>query len=146
MANAMLSYRISNTEAGLAKGAFFVRSIPPPSMDTYQPFSSIVPRSGGGDAAHGYSKLTIVWRTMSLNQYNRLKVLVNTTRPGLVYVTFAIRDGSQPQGIFVDASGKAQFMQQSSASPMNLVGSPAVENVTLVINNITILNNPSNYS
>ena len=145
MANPFLKWRISTSEAGLAKGLFFIIGLPPPSLFTYQPFSKIVGRSDGGDAAHGYKKLTIIWDTISLPAYSRLRTLVDSVRPGLIYITFEIGDGSLAGG-FVDASGHPGFLQQSINSPANRVGTAAVSNAQLVINNLTIINSPSNYS
>ncbi len=123
-----------------------MRNIPPVSLAPYRPFSDIKSRSDGGDATHGYKVLTLLWGTMSLAAYFQLKRLVEQVRPGLIYVTFEMNDGSLPGGIFVDASGKPNFLQQASESPANRVGPAEVSNVQLVIKNVTILNSPSNYS
>jgi hypothetical protein len=146
MANDMLLWRIATSEAGLQRGAFFIVGIPPPTMAPYSAFSKIVPRADGGDAAHGYERVPYFWNSMSLTAYSRLKRIVDSVRPGLIYVTLEINDGSSPSGVFVDVSGHPGYLQQSSESPANRNGVAAVSNVSLIINNATILNNPSNYS
>lgn len=141
----ILKWRIATTEVGLARGSFLVRNIPPVSASPYQPFSKITPRSDGGDATHGYKKLTLMWDVMKLEQYYRIKKLVEESRPGLLYITFELNDGSVAGG-FADASGRPQFMQAAGEVPAARTGDSGVRNVVLTLNNVTLVNNPSSYS
>jgi hypothetical protein len=144
-------FRISLTEAGLAKGLFWVRGLPPPSVPPYRDHTVIVPKSDGSNREYGYKNVTILWDRMTMEAGYALQTLVEGARvagggTGLLYLTILRGDGSGSGRDWIDVSGRPGRVVLTAAPPFNRQGPGTYDNVTLIVNNLTIVNDPSSYS
>jgi len=141
-------FRIAITEAGLAKGALFVLGLPPPSVAPYRDHSVIVGKSDGSNQEYGYKNITIMWDKLTYAAGRVLQDLVEGARTGtgLLYLTLARTDGTGSGEDYIDVSGRAGRLVLTGAAPLNRRGFGTYDNPTLVVNNLTVVNDPSSYS
>lgn len=143
----MCNYRIATTEVGLERGWFRYLKIPPPTTVDYKAFSEKKARTTGGQVLHGYKNLTILWTNIGVAAARRITRYVDyalsTSGTGLLYVTFDMF----PNRDWVDVSGIPHPMDpQVLQGPFQIYGNAGLggySNLTLYLNNITIINDPS---
>lgn len=135
-------WRIATSSAGLARGAFFARGLPPPNTPIYKDYSEIVPQSQGGQARQGYNRVDILWNELTAYQGFVLRSLVDAAiaAGGTIYATIDKADGSDLNNAFIDISGQVwPLVLEPVSQSQGLV----FQNVTLTINNITVTADPS---
>lgn len=145
----MWGWRIALSEAGLENGHFPNYRIPPPSGCFYLDHTTVVDRSDGSDAAHGFINTTILWERMDHIQGNNLQSLVETARNNedrYIYLTIIRGDGSGAGKDWIDIRGKARKIPMTSAKNYNGRGLPYYNDVQMVVNAVEILNDPSVYA
>lgn len=136
-----LYWRIS-TSSTLARQNFFVLGLPPPTTPVYKNFSALVPQSQGGQDRQGYINVTLLWDALTRQQAFILKSLVDTVLAAgtALYLTCDYNDGTYEPGYFVDISGTpTPLVLEPAGNTQGLV----YQNVTLFINNCTVVNNPA---
>lgn len=140
--NHLQKFRISLT-ADLSKGNFFLRGIAAPTTTQYQGFSETLPQADGGQVQHGYKNLILTWVSVDANTVYIIKQFVNDclNSTKTLYMTVPMNDGSKVGRTFIDVSGRPLPIKVEE------IGVPewgvAFNNMTLALNNITIVNNPS---
>lgn len=135
-------WRIATSSAGLARGNFFARGLPPPNTPIYKDYSEIVPQSQGGQAKQGYNRVDILWNELTAYQGFVLRSLVDAaiTAGGTIHATIDKADGSDLNNAFIDISGQVwPLVLEPVSQSQGLV----FQNVTLTINNITVTADPS---
>lgn len=144
-------YRLGLTEADLATGAFMTYLLPPPDAAPYQDHTEAESASDGGEELLGYDNVTISWNRLPANAATQLKRLVieaaGTDGEGFLYLTVSRANGSYPGADWIDIKGHAHIPK--IVGPADLVGQLDQlfhDSVQLVVNNVTILNDPSIYS
>lgn len=146
------NWRISLTEAGLARASFPNHRLPIPSDCFYQEHTVENAQSDGGQALHGYTQLNLVWAIMSGAQYRTLRKFIDDARSGTgqIYLTVDRGDGTHASPDWIDVRGWAHRqidMSQSGSLVGRLPSSvPSYNNVRLFVNNVIIINDPSLYS
>jgi hypothetical protein len=139
-----LNARIASTEAGLATGSFFAREMPQPQT-FYSDHSSRASQGEGGQTRHGYGSVTLLWDTLTAAQARDLKAVIvaaEATASGLIYVTLARNNADNGQFDWIDISGYP-IMPNFQAEGIH---GAVFRNIQLVVNNITIINDPSTYN
>lgn len=136
-------WRLSSTIAGLAKGWYRFLGLPAPSC-TFADFAARVPQGEGGEAVHGYKSAVLTWQDLSRAQVTILQDIVDAAfTAGAIHAT-VIRNSGYERMVWVDISGKPTRLNvQPFAGTANTAG---VQSAELVINNVTIVNNPSSYA
>lgn len=109
---------------------FFIIGLPEPQGILFTPFSMAIPVNSGKVIRLGYKKLTIVWKRLDFKAANalQLRAVVNSSLSMVVPLT----DGS---GVFKKITGIVQpisWKQTDGSSGL------AYENVSLVLNNVTV--------
>lgn len=142
MSNKWLFYwRIATTSGGLTTGHFFARKLPPPSLPVYLDYSVKAPQSQGGLTRQGYSNVRILWNEMDGLQLKALKTLVEAgITAGSLYLTVDRADGSGIANDFIDVHGLPQPLEYQ---PVQDARGMVFSNVVLLVNNLTIDNDPS---
>lgn len=135
-------WRIATSSAGLARGAFFARGLPPPNTPIYKDYSELVPQSQGGQTKQGYKRVDILWSELDYLQGKTLRGIVDAAiaAGGTIYATIDRADGSKLANDFIDVSG---VVYPLILEPVPLSQGRVYQNVTLTINNLTITNDPS---
>lgn len=136
-----LYWRISTTST-LARQNLFLLGIPPPTTPVYKEYAALVQQSQGGQSRQGYINVTLLWDTLTRQQGFKLKALVEVALAAgsLLYATVDYNDGTYGPGHFVDISGVPHpVVLEPAGNSQGLIYS----NVTLFVNNCTIVNNPA---
>lgn len=140
-------WRVATSEAGLELGAFPQVGLPPVDVPSLQEFTEVVERADGSEVGHGYLTWTGFWETMDGRQYHALRRRVDIARASAGQVLFMTVDrgnGRKSFGDWVDISGKPNAPRTTSGEPNDQVS--VYENVTLTLNAVTVINDPSSYS
>lgn len=136
----VLYWRISAT-ATLTNQNFFALGLPPPNTPPYQNYSEKLPQSQGGQARQGYKYVTLLWDSLDYLQFRTLTRIVEAAiTAGTIYATIDRADGTKLVNDFIDISGKPFPLEHTIIANARGV---VHQNVTLVINNITITADPS---
>lgn len=135
--------RIALTEAGLARGFFFVIGLPEPYMIELKDYSVQRPQSQGGQARQGYNRGLVQWDVLSQDQINILYELIAASEVtygegnALLWLTLPRKTGASAGQDWVDISGTVPMPEFAP-----LLGAGYA--VTLNINAVTFENVPSN--
>ena len=143
-------WRIALVEADLVMGSLAVYGIPVPSIAAYNDSSRATSRSQGEQALHGFAKIDFMWDRLTREQAWRLRKFMDDAKNGVgwLYMTVDINDDSAPGEQWADVRGKPhRDPTQADAGPiMGRIGQGSFSNYTMFLNNVVILNNPSNYT
>jgi hypothetical protein len=131
------------TEAGLAKGFLQSIGVPKPS-NAYKAYSSQLPQSTGGQKRTGYKNDTWQWVNVTPTQANEICELVESalSGSGVLYVTLPRANGENAGMDWIDAYGVPSYPEIVTIQDSGINGL-VLQSVTLRINNITIVNEPS---
>ena len=136
--------RLATSEAGLAKG-YIVQNwrIPEPVLPQYPLQSQVVDLSNGGQARRGFSSFTLFWDRLLFYQARVIFKLASDAGNGQLYATIdkAWSGGSGLDG-WIDVSGYPS-VQVLTPTPQSQSG--AYDNVSLVLTNLTIINDPASF-
>lgn len=117
--------------------------IPRPVEPTYQDYTNLVPAGLGGNRATGYKQVTLTWSTLTGKALNQLKTPVDLVRAtdDQIYLTIQRGDGTTYGDDWIDVRGTPHEITYQK------VGGDAIgfafRNVVLFVNNLTIVNDPS---
>lgn len=141
-------YRIALTEAGLSSGALMARGIPIPTVAPYKDHSVIVEKGDGSNREYGYKTVELMWDRLTAAQGRILYALVESARggSGLLYLTIDRADGNAPGQDWIDVYGRPGRLVLTGEAPLNRHGYSTHRNVSLNVNNLTVVNDPSSYS
>lgn len=141
-------FRVATTEAGLAKGVFWVIGLPIPSVAPYRDHSVIVGKSDGSNQEYGFKNATIMWDKLTYLEGRVIRDIVSAARSGsgILYLTVSRGDGTGSGDDWIDVSGRPGRLVLTGAAPLNRRGFGTYDNPTLTVNNLTVVNDPSNYS
>jgi len=138
---------LATTEAGLPKGSVvYALNLPMPSLPIYSDHSAKVTLSDGGQALRGFSSVSLTWNFLDWDQARILRELGEDSldsADGLIYAKVNRawnRSGSGED--WIDISGRPHIFDGTSASG---TFAKISDNVTLLIGNHTIVNDPSSY-
>ena len=136
-------WRIALTQAGLLKGYFRDLQLPRPTEYTYLDYSEIIPQSQGGVAKQGNIVLTLGWDRLSRYQIYLLESYRANTTGGVIYLTIDKANMESPGFDWIDCSGYIGIIQFA-----NMPGARGnvKTGVQLVVNNITVLVDPSTFT
>lgn len=146
----MSTWRMAISEAALAKGSnFFILELPEPDLAYVTNHSVVWPQAQGGQARQGYVIATLFWNELTAaGAYaiqSRITAAEVVTEPGngVLWLTMQRNDASNIAPGWIDVSGVAlmpEFAPEQSAQGLKY------PNVTLTLNNVTIVNEPSDYA
>lgn len=136
------------TEAGLARGLLWNKEIPIPSIAPYRDHTVIVGKSDGSNQEYGFRNITFSWDRLTALQGFYIRKIVNAARigTGILYLTIDRDDATRPGYDWIDVSGRPGRLVLTKSGPRQRSGIDTFDNVTLTVNNLTIVNSPSNYS
>lgn len=135
-------FRLAQTETGLEKGAnFFILGLPPP--DQVQPNEWVAERpvDQGGIARLGNKSVTLQWLTLTSRQRKTIKDLIDTMEStagvgqAQPYLTIPLDDVH-----WIDIKG---YVAMPTWTPYPNTPGEGFRDVRLVINNYTVVNDPS---
>lgn len=137
-----LNYRIGPTLSGL--DFFFLVGITTPSTANYQGFSDKAAQGDGGQATHGYKTVTLTWVNADPKTVRRVKQYVNQALSSTkeIYLTVPYNDGSVIGRTFIDIVGRPWPIEAAEDGIQGNWGM-VYGNLTLFVNNVTIVNNPA---
>lgn len=135
--------RLATSEANLTKGWLFTRYIPMPEIE-YQDHSVRHTRGPGGQAKHGYANVTLTWENLHSAGAAWIRDTVEAvTFPSEFYATIPLNDASTPGKNWADIAGRAHPPIITYVGRPDGLGDEAYI-VELVINNVRVVNSPSN--
>lgn len=142
-----LGWRIASTEAGLQTGAFFARRIPPPHTFEYKDFSVRTPQSQGGQTRHGYKNITIIWDSLTLQQANALREVIQAglDDAGYVYVTLDRSNGTASGRDWIDVYGRPEMPDFQPRAPVAGSNGILYGQTKLFVNALVIVNDPASF-
>lgn len=133
-------WRISATST-LTNQNFFALGLPLVNTPNYRPYTQKLPRSQGELARQGYKNITLLWDELNFTQFKTLTDIVNAAiTAGSLYATIDKADGTGLANSFIDIHG---IPQPVDWQPVSNGRGVIYQNVTLVVTNITIDNDPS---
>lgn len=140
-----LHYRLATTENGLATGHLFVWQLPPPTTATYRDHSQKFPQSDGGEARHGFRSVELTWNTLTPAQaYTIRRMVVTVLSAGNpLYLTINRADGTRPGNDWIDVFGRPRIPDIEPEGSIAGASGFYHRNVTLFVNNLTIVNDPA---
>jgi hypothetical protein len=148
--NTSFKWRIAMTEGGLTKGSFYHYKLPVPSTAPYVDHSAAVMKSDGSQALHGFEQVTLLFDILSGPQAAMIRQFIDAARSGagILFMTIDKGDGSAPGPAWIDISGTPHRQARLSQNGpiVGSTGQPHYTNVQLFLNNVTVVNDPSNYS
>lgn len=144
-------WRIALTLAGLEKGSFYVLDLPIPEVAAYSDHTLERPQGDGGQALHGFNSLDMLFAELLGHQWFILRKRIDDAKAGagVIYLTIDAADGKTPGPRWVDVSAYPHRpVQLSQEGPLTGRSNTRhiYENVRVLFNNITIINDPSIYT
>ena len=143
-------WRFSLTEAGLAQGGLANYHLPIPTVPHLRKHSVQVPQDEGGQALHGWPNVSLLWERLSEEQFARLLRLVKDAREGTGFLYATVWTGAYWDGDlrWIDVYGRPHWPESGAPRAVGgtYLGQPSHEAVTLFINALTVVNDPSSYS
>jgi len=138
-------FRIATTQSGLSRGYFFLLRIPPPSLSEYKDHSVRFSQSLGGVSLQGYKKSTLVWDQLAPFQavILRKKVEEALSGSGFLYMTINRSNGTKSGFDWIDVRGIPHLPDFRPDGRIAGSSSVSIMNTELILNNITIIADPS---
>lgn len=143
-------WKISNTEAGLARGSFPIIGLIPASTVELFDFSQQAVLASGATVVTGWGRCELSWAILDDRQMYALSRFVAEARAnhgGVLYMTVPAGDGKAPTNELVDLSGFVNEIEARQAADYALaLRGGYTENVVIELQNVNIINRPSVYS
>lgn len=145
-------YRFGLVEADLDRGYFAAYDIPLPQLAPLLDSTQESPRSAGGQALHGYTFLELLWTRLNMRQAWRVRRFIDDAKAatGLLYLTVAQNDAKHGGLYFVDINGYPHRPREAAddgdMAARAVDGGQYIDNYLLLLNNVTIINDPSLYT
>ncbi len=138
--------RLATTEAKLANGYLVWNwRLPTPSLPVYNDHSQKVATSDGGEALRGFRSFSLTFDTLDQLQRRTLRRIAEEaldSADGKIYATVDRGwNGAGPLDDWLDVSGEAHI---PTISPIGNTNGLASGSVTLVVGNLTIVQDPAN--
>lgn len=144
------NWRIALAEADLVMGSFAAYGIPVPDVAPFNDSSKATTRSRGEQALHGFSTIDFLWERLTREQAWRVRKFIDDARDGTgwLYMTVDMNDDSSIGPHWIDVRAKPhRDPKQADAGPIiGRKGQGSHSNYSMFLNNVVILNNPSNYT
>lgn len=136
----VLYWRLSATST-LARQNLFALGLPPVNLPDYRTYSELVPQSQGSQVRQGYINTRLLWDDLDFLQFRTLtRITEAAITAGLIYATLPKGNGTALLNDFIDVSGVALPLEYQ---PVSNARGVMYANVTLTINNITVVSDPS---
>lgn len=138
--------RLAVTEALLARG-YLIQNwrLPSPALPIYNDNSVRVTTSDGGEALRGFRSFSLTWDVLDSLQRRTVRRIAEEALDSSGGLIFATLDkgwaGIGPEGSWIDVSGQPHI---PAITPVGNSDGLASGGVTLVVNNLTIVNDPAN--
>lgn len=145
-------YRISTTEPGLAMDTFYNWQIAIPDIVDFRLSTTVSTRGDASQRFDGFRQLHLTWTKISELHWYRIKqIILDVNAAGSpLYMTIDPEIGDSPgQQGYIDLMGyphQPQLFQPGNPSLPYRHGRPSKANLTVFLNDVTILNDPSLYS
>ena len=139
--------RLAVTEALLARG-YLIQNwrLPTPSLPVYSDHSQIVTTSDGGQSLRGFRSFSLTFDTLDFLQRRTLRRIAEEGLDSADGLLFATVDrgwgGGGPIDDGIDVSGQVHIPQ---ITPIGNSDGLASGGVTLVVGNLTIVNDPASF-
>lgn len=144
------NWRIALTEADLAMGSFAAYGIPVPDVAAYNDSTKETTRGRGEQALHGSATIDFLFDRMTRPNAWRLRKFIDDAKSGTgyLYMTVDLNDDSAPGEQWVDVRGKPHRDPKAADSgPIaGRSGQGSMKNYSMLLKNVEILNNPSDYT
>ncbi len=139
--------RLAITEALLTQGYLVYNwRIPSPSLPIYNDHSSKVSLTDGGQSLRGFRSFSLTFDVLDSLQRRTLRRIAEEALDSAGGLVFATVDrgwnGAGPIGDWIDVSGQAHVPQ---ITPIGNSNGLASSGVTLLVNNLAIVNDPASF-
>lgn len=137
--------RLAVTEALLARG-YLIQNwrLPSPGLPIYNDNTVRVATSDGGEALRGFRSFSLTFDVLDFLQRRTLRRIAEESLDSSGGLIFATVDrswnGAGPDGDWIDVSGQAHI---PAITPIGNSDGRASGGVTLIVNNLTIVNDPA---
>jgi hypothetical protein len=145
------NWRISLDEPGLARGSFALYGIPLPVTFQFDDFATSVTRTDGSQARHGYISCQLLFDD-NLNPIatKRLRQFILNAQAGsrILYMTVDRGNATTSGADFIDIFG-FPHLPEGIAVSAGIAGRRGIHTYmpfTLLLNNVTVVNDPSSYT
>ena len=138
-------WRIGLTEGG--KAWFVSLELPPPNTAPFSERVESVPYSLGKFAEIGYQSIPIGFNDLTGTQMYRLRKYVDDARQNnsqVLHMTIWLATGEKSGVNWADISGYVSPITYSSITPV--ANGSMYQNVEIIINNVTVINDPAQFS
>jgi hypothetical protein len=117
--------------------------IPRPLEPVYMDYTNLVPQGLGSNRTSGYKHVTLQWSTLTGKALNQLKTPVDLVRTtgDEIYLTIQRADGTTYADDWIDVRGLPHEITYQKVGG-DAIGA-AYRNVVLFVNNLYIVNDPS---
>lgn len=134
--------RLSITEADLVYGWLYNLELPPPVM-IYRDHTEKRPAGRGGQATHGFISVELYWAdVLTVRQADKLKTLVEDALDSVEGVLYVTADRKNGLNDWVDFKGTPLPIDVIPEDDME-DGGTYVEDISLIINALEIVNDPA---
>lgn len=144
-------WRMALAEADLSFSAFQQLGLPVPDVCDFKDHTTERFHSTGAQFLAGYATAEILWNVLTGPQLATIYTTVESAKSGsgILYMTIDLGDGRVSARAWADISARPARPITTQSGPISgkIRGSlPHYENVSLALNNVTVINEPSVYS
>lgn len=142
-----LGWRMSDTEAGLQKGSFFVLDIPPPDTFEYKDYSVRMAQSQGGQSRHGHYNVTLLWNGLTPRQSHHIRSIIETglAASGYIYLTVDRSNGTASGRDWIDVRVRPEMPDFQPQAPVAGAEGIMHGSARLFGNDLFIVNDPASF-
>lgn len=143
-------WRLALAEADLTKGSFANYGLPAPTTPDPRDHSQLVSQRDGGQAAHGFERVELLFERFSEQQMTQLGKLIVDARAtsGVIYMTIWTGVGydlNPPR--WIDVFGRPHRPENiAPARAVGVKGQLWYDAVRWTVMNLTVVNDPSVYT
>ena len=140
------AWRIAITEADLEFGYLFALDIPPPTTPSFEDHSERIAQGQGGIATLGYARAEWLWTNVIPTTTFLIRDTVKQallTANNRIFITLDRSNGTKPGRDWIDVSAVPHIPVHQMGSPNSGASNAFHSQLTLVLNNIQIINDPS---
>lgn len=148
MPTTFFNWRISDTRAGLPRGAFPLVNLPPPVQYFPRDYAVKTSDSQGGVHRDGYMSYELLWTRLDSSQNAALHRIFSDALAGdkMVRLSCLWWDSVNPALRWVDLEGYPDVSDPSPNPPAFAHGQQVFGTIKLKLNNVTLFNDPADYS
>lgn len=144
--------RLGLAEADLEFNPLAALEVPAPNTFVFNDATVETDKSDGGQGLHGYALAEMLWDRLTMRQAFQVRRFIDNAQAGngLLFMTIPRNDASASGFHYIDISGRPH--RKIDAADSGDIGNRAgrgqqfIDNYTLLLHNVTVINDPSIYT